>query len=155
MPKLYLIDGMSLVFRAYHAMIKSGLTNPQGEPTYALFGFTNIITAFLDNFKPEHVAVVFDREEPTFRHERYTEYKANRPDFPEDLGPQLLKIKELLDLMNIPRVEKAGYEADDIIGTLSKQAAAQNWDVFCVTSDKDFYQLVDDKIKILKPHPSP
>ena len=68
-------------------------------PYLLLFGFTNIITAFLDNFKPEHVAVVFDREEPTFRHERYTEYKANRPDFPEDLGPQLLKIKELLDLM--------------------------------------------------------
>lgn len=151
MKKIYLIDGMSLVFRAYHAMIKSGLKNKSGEPTFAVFGFTNIITSFIENYEPEYVAVVFDRSEPTFRHDMFPEYKANRAEFPEDLVPQLAKIKELLDLLNIPKIEKAGYEADDIIGTISKMASKEGWETFCLTSDKDFYQLVDDNIKILKP----
>lgn len=151
MKKIYLIDGMSLVFRAYHAMIKSGFTNKIGEPTFALYGFTNIITNFIEKYEPEYAAVVFDRSEPTFRHNMFTEYKANRDEFPQDLVPQLAKIKELLDLLNIPRIEKAGYEADDIIGTISKMASRENWEVYCLTSDKDFYQLVDDNIKILKP----
>jgi DNA polymerase-1 len=151
MKRLYLIDGMSLVFRAYHAMQRSGLKNKNGDPTYAVFGFTNLITSFIEKFDPKHVAVVFDRSEPTFRHEMFEEYKANRDEFPEELIPQLKKIKELLDLINIPRIEKAGLEADDIIGTLSKEASKEKWEVFCVTSDKDFYQLVDDNIKILKP----
>lgn len=151
MKKIYLIDGMSLVFRAYHAMIKSGLTNKAGEPTFALFAFTNIITNFIENYEPEYAAVVFDRSEPTFRHNMFPEYKANRAEFPEDLAPQLIKIKELLDLLKIPQIEKAGYEADDIIGTISKMASKDNWEVLCLTSDKDFYQLVDDNIRILKP----
>lgn len=151
MPKLFLIDGMSLVFRAYHAMLRSGLKNSNGEPTYAVFGFTNIITSFLEKYNPKHVAVVFDRSEPTFRHDMFEDYKGNRDEFPEELVPQLAKIKELLDLMSLPRIEKAGLEADDIIGTLSKEASKDNWEVLCVTSDKDFYQLVDNNIKILKP----
>ena len=105
MPKLFLIDGMSLVFRAYHAMIRSGLQSPSGEPTGAVFGFTNTITSLLEKEKPEHIAVVFDTKEPTFRHERYPEYKANRDEFPEELVPQLARIKEEISF----RAEQLGH----------------------------------------------
>lgn len=149
--KLYLIDGMSIVFRAYHAMSTSGLKSPNGEPTGAVFGFTNIITSLLERFNPQRIAVVFDRPEPTFRHKMYPEYKANRDEFPQELVPQLIRIKELLDILNIPRIELSGYEADDIIGTLAKQASKNNWQVKCLTSDKDYYQLVDENISLMKP----
>lgn len=151
MSKFILIDGMSMVFRAYHAMIKSGLKNKKGELTGAIFGFANIITAILEKENPERFAVVFDTSEPTFRDALYTEYKANRAEFPEDLAPQLLKIKELIDLMGIPQIESHGYEADDIIGTLAKESSSKGIEVFCLTADKDFYQLVDDHITIMKP----
>lgn len=148
---LYLLDGMSIVFRAYHAMSASGLKNKSGEPTGAVFAFANIITSLLDKYKPENIAVVFDRAEPTFRHEMYSLYKANRDEFPEELIPQLARIKELLDLINIPRIEKARFEADDIIGTLAKQAASEGKRAVCMTSDKDYYQLVEGNIALLKP----
>ena len=151
MNKLYLIDGMSVVFRAYHAMQRSGLKNAKGEPTFALFAFVNILTNLLEKEKPEHIAVVFDRSEPTFRHEIYKEYKANRLAFPEDLVPQLARIKEFLDLIAIPRVEKPGFEADDIIGTFSKIASENKIVTACLTNDKDYYQLVNDYVKLYKP----
>lgn len=151
MNNLYLIDGMSLVFRAYHAMFRAGLSSPEGLPTGAIFGFTNIITKLLESEKPENIVVVFDTSAPTFRDEIYSEYKANRAEFPADLAPQLIKIKELLNHLNIPQYELDGYEADDIIGTLAKTASNQNIKTFCLTSDKDFMQLVDDKIKLLRP----
>ncbi|MFP4543303.1 MAG: DNA polymerase I [Candidatus Kapaibacterium sp.] len=151
MKKLYLIDGMSLVFRAYHAMFRSNLTSPEGMPSGAVFGFINILTNMLEKENPDRIAVVFDRHEPTFRHEMYEAYKANRDEFPEDLGPQLALIKEMLDHLNIPRLEKPGYEADDLIGTLSNRASQKGWEVYCLTSDKDFYQLVNDHVKIYKP----
>jgi DNA polymerase-1 len=149
--KLYLIDGMSVVFRAYHAMAASGLKTATGEPSGAVFAFSNIITALMEKYNPKHIAVVFDRAEPTFRHIMYPEYKANRAEFPQELVPQLYRIKELLDLLNIPRVELAGYEADDIIGTLAKNASKDGWEVVCITSDKDYYQLVDENISLMKP----
>ncbi len=149
--ELYLIDGMSVVFRAYHAMSASGLKNKNGEPTGAVFAFTNIITSLIERYKPENIAVVFDRPEPTFRHIMYPEYKANRPAFPEELVPQLARIKEFLDYLNMPRIEKSGFEADDVIGTLAKQAASDGNRVICLTSDKDYYQLVDGNISLLKP----
>ncbi len=151
MPKLYLIDGMSVVFRAYHAMLRSGLKSPEGEPTGAVFGFVNILSSLLDKEKPEKIAVVFDTDHPTFRHEMYPEYKANRDAFPEDLVPQLEKIKQFIDLINMSQVEKPGYEADDVIGTLSKKASDGGWEVICITSDKDYYQLVNDKVTLMKP----
>ncbi|TAL69249.1 MAG: DNA polymerase I [Bacteroidetes bacterium] len=151
MSKLYLIDGMSIVFRAYHAMAQSNLKSPTGEPTGAVFSFVNIITSFLEKEKPEHIAVVFDRSEPTFRHIKYPLYKANRAAFPEELVPQLARIKEFLDYLNIKRLEMPGYEADDIIGTLSKIASGNDIEVACLTSDKDYYQLVNDKVKLYKP----
>ncbi len=151
MNKLYLIDGMSVVFRAYHAMQRSGLKSPKGEPTFALFAFCNIITSLLEKETPEHIAVVFDTKAPTFRHIMYPAYKANRAAFPDDLVPQLPKIKEFLDLLSIPRVELPGFEADDIIGTLAKTATDQKIDVACLTADKDFYQLVTEHVKLYKP----
>lgn len=151
MAKIYLVDGMSLVFRAYHAMQRTNLRSPSGEPTFALFGFTNILTALLEKEKPEYLAVVFDTAEPTFRHNLFTDYKANRDAFPDDLVPQLIKIKDLLDALNIPRIELDGFEADDIIGTISINEASKGNEVICLTNDKDYYQLVNDKIKIYKP----
>lgn len=149
--KVYLIDGMSVVFRAYHAMSRSGLKSPiTNEPTYAVFAFTNILTSLIEKEKPEFIAVLFDSREPTFRHEIYKEYKANREAFPEDLVPQLHRIKELLDAFNIARIEIPGLEADDIIGTIASKLAAEGWQVVCVTNDKDYYQLVSDKIVLYK-----
>jgi DNA polymerase-1 len=151
MSKIYLIDGMSMIFRAYHAMYRSNLATPAGEPIGAVFGFSNILTSLLEKENPENLAVVFDTHAPTFRHEKYEDYKATRDAFPEDLVPQVEKIKNLLDLLGVPRIEKDGYEADDIIGAMAKRASEKSWQVFCITSDKDYYQLVDDNIKILKP----
>ncbi len=151
MNKLYLIDGMSVVFRAYHAMLRSGLKTPKGEPSFAVFAFANILTSLLEKEKPEHIAVVFDTAAPTFRHEMYPLYKANRDAFPEELVPQLARIKELIDCLSIQRIELPGYEADDIIGTLSKNASDEKVEVVCLTSDKDYYQLVNEHVKLYKP----
>ena len=151
MSKLYLIDGMSIVFRAYHAMQRSGLKSPEGEPTFAIYAFVNILTSLLEKEAPERIAVVFDTKEPTFRHDMYPEYKANRDAFPDDLVPQLKRIKEFLDLAGFPRIELPGYEADDIIGTLTVRAAKLDIESICITSDKDYYQLVNDKVKLYKP----
>ena len=151
MPRFFMVDGMSLVFRAYHAMFRSELTNTDGEPTGAVFGFANIITSLLDKYDPKHILVVYDTSAPTFRNEMYDLYKANRAEFPEDLGPQLIKIKEMLKLFGIPQMELDGFEADDLIATLACKASEQEIDSYCLTSDKDYYQLVTDHIKILKP----
>ncbi len=148
--RIYLIDGMSIVFRAYHAMSRSGLRTSTNEPTYAVFAFANILTSLLEKEKPEYIAVLFDSREPTFRHQIFPQYKSNREAFPDDLVPQLKRIKELLDVMKIKRIELPGFEADDIIGTIAKHFSSESWEVFCVTNDKDYYQLVDDKIKIYK-----
>lgn len=151
MSRFFMVDGMSLVFRAYHAMFRSGLTNQAGEPTGAVFGFANTITSLLEKYNPKHILVVYDTSAPTFRNDMYEEYKANRDEFPEDLAPQLIKIKKLLDLLGIPQMELDGYEADDLIATLANRASQEKIDSYCLTSDKDYYQLVTDHIKILKP----
>lgn len=142
---------MSIVFRAYHAMQGSKLHSPSGEPTFAVFAFANIITNFLEKNNPDYIAVAFDREEPTFRHQLYPLYKANRDAFPEELVPQLKRIKDFLNLLNIKIIEMPGFEADDIIGTICKKASNMNYEVVCITSDKDFYQLVDKNVKLYKP----
>lgn len=149
--KAYLIDGMSIVFRAYHAMSRSGLRSPiTNEPTYAVFAFVNILTSLIEKERPSYIAVLFDSREPTFRHQIYKEYKANRLAFPEDLVPQLQRIKELLDALGIKRIEIPGLEADDLIGTIAKRLSKSGWRVICVTNDKDYYQLVDDNIILYK-----
>ena len=148
---LILIDGFSLVFRAYHALQRTGMKSASGEPTFAVFAFANILTSLLEKHDPDAIAVVFDTAEPTFRHEMYPEYKAHRDAFPDDLVPQLERIKQMITDMGLEQVEAVGYEADDIIGTIAHRESHDGHEVLCVTSDKDYFQLVTDKVKILRP----
>jgi DNA polymerase I len=149
--KLFLLDALALVFRAYYALIRNPRITSKGRNTNAQFGFTNTLVELLNNQKPTHLAVCFDTEAPTERHTDYEEYKANRQDAPEDLIAAIPDIKKIIKGFNLPVVELDGYEADDVIGTLSKKAAKAGYEVFMVTSDKDYGQLVNDKVKIYKP----
>lgn len=149
--KVYLLDAMALAYRAHFAMLRSNLKNSEGIATGPIFGFANTLVKLIETDQPTHLAVVWDTHAPTFRHEMDPEYKANRPPQPEELTVAIPLIKEMITAFNIPNLESDGYEADDIIGTLAKQAEASDADVFLVTPDKDFMQLVDDHIKMLKP----
>lgn len=149
--KLFLLDAMALVFRAYYALIRNPRITSKGYNTNAQFGFTNTLVELMNNQKPSHMAVCFDTEAPTERHTDFTDYKANRQEAPEDLLSAIPDIKRIIKGFNIPVIEMDGYEADDIIGTLSKQAAAAGYEVYMVTPDKDYGQLVSDNIKIYKP----
>lgn len=149
--RLFLLDAMALIFRAYYALIRSPRITTQGKNTNAQFGFTNALLELINNRQPSHMAVCFDTQAPTERHTDFTEYKANRQEAPEDLLLAIPDIKRIIRGFNIPVVELDGYEADDVVGTLSRQAAAAGYDVFMVTPDKDYGQLVTDKIKIYKP----
>jgi DNA polymerase I len=149
--KLFLLDALALVFRAYYALIRNPRITSKGKNTNAQFGFTNTLLELINNQKPTHLAVCFDTEAPTERHTDYEDYKANRQEAPEDLLAALPDIKKIIKGFNLPVVEVDGYEADDVIGTLSKQAAKAGYEVFMVTSDKDYGQLVNDKVKIYKP----
>jgi DNA polymerase I len=149
--KLFLLDALALVFRAYYALIRNPRITSKGRNTNAQFGFTNTLVDLITNQKPTHMAVCFDTHAPTERHTDFSEYKANRQEAPEDLMSALPDIKRIIAGFNIPVVELDGYEADDVIGTLSKQAAAAGYDVYMVTPDKDYGQLVDERIKIYKP----
>lgn len=151
MGPLILVDGFSLVFRAYHALRNSGMESANGEPTFAVLAFANILTSLLDRHNPDAIAVVFDTAQPTFRHQLYDQYKANRDAFPEDLVPQLARIKKLISLMGLEQVEMPGYEADDIIGTIAARESQDGHEILCLTSDKDYFQLVTDKVKVLRP----
>lgn len=149
--KLFLLDAMALIFRAYYALIRNPRVTSKGKNTNAQFGFTNTLVDLINNQKPSHMAVCFDTAAPTERHTDFTDYKANRQEAPEDLLIAIPDIKKIIEGFNIPIIEVDGYEADDIVGTLSKQAAQTGYEVFMVTPDKDYGQLVTDKIKIYKP----
>lgn len=149
--KVYLVDAMALAYRSHFAMLRSGLKNAEGMATGSIFGFANTLVKIIDQDKPSHIAVVWDTHEPTFRHQMDPAYKANRPPQPEELTIAIPLIKEMIQCFGIKNLESDGYEADDIIGTLAKQAEAAEADIFLVTPDKDFMQLVDDHIKMLKP----
>jgi DNA polymerase-1 len=144
------VDGHSFCYRAFYAI--QNLTNSKGEPTNAIYGFVTMLRKIMEEQKPDHVAVCFDRKEPTFRHEQYKEYKAHRKPMPEELVSQIEPIKEFCRISNMAIFEKAGYEADDVIGTLAKQGEKEGYRVFILTGDKDAFQLVNDRIKILQPH---
>ncbi|MEN9530603.1 MAG: hypothetical protein RI932_2476 [Pseudomonadota bacterium] len=146
-PRLFVFDGMALLFRSFYAMGRAGLTAPDGTPTGAIFGFLKILQKVVKEQNPTHVAVTWDRKEKTFRHESYPEYKANRSETPPELLTQIPIIKELLDRSGIPCFSLAGFEGDDVIGTIA-QRFAQTGDVFIVSADKDFMQLVGDHIKL-------
>lgn len=149
--KVFLLDAYALVFRAYYALIRNPRITSKGKNTNAQFGFTNTLLDLLNNQKPSHMAVAFDTHAPTERHTEFAEYKANRQEAPEDLKASIPDIKKIIRGFNIPIVELDGYEADDVIGTLSKQAAREGFEVYMVTPDKDYGQLVETNIKIYKP----
>jgi DNA polymerase I len=149
--RLYLIDAMALAYRAYFAFIRQPLMNSKGENTSAVYGFITFLNRILSQEFPDHIAVVFDTAKPTFRHEAYKEYKATRQKMPDDMITQIPIIKEVVRAYNIPVIEMDGYEADDVIGTLAKQAEREGVMTFLVTPDKDFMQLVSDITKIFKP----
>lgn len=151
MKKLFLLDAMALIFRAYYALIRSPRITSKGKNTNAQFGFTNTLVELLNSQNPSHIAVCFDTQAPTERHIDFTDYKANRQDAPEDLLIAIPDIKRIINGFHIPIMELDGFEADDVIGTLSKQAATAGYEVFMVTPDKDYGQLVSDQVKIYKP----
>ena len=149
--KLFLLDAMALVFRAYYALIRSPRLTSKGKNTNAQFGFTNTLMDLINNQKPSHIAVCFDTHAPTERHTDFANYKANRQETPEDILSAIPDIKRIIEGFNIPVVEMDGFEADDVIGTLAKQAEMAGYEVYMVTPDKDYGQLVSEKIKIYKP----
>jgi DNA polymerase-1 len=151
MKKLFLLDGMALIYRAHFALSKSPRFTSGGMNTSAVMGFTNTLLDVLKKEKPTHMAVVFDTEAPTERHTDYEHYKAHREAMPEDLSKALPYVVKLILGFNIPVITSDGYEADDIIGTLAKKAEQKGYQVYCMTPDKDFAQLVSDNIRIYKP----
>ena len=150
-PKVFLLDGHALAYRSYFAFINANLRNSEGIPTGPVLGFANTVVKLIETEKPSHIAVAWDSHGPTFRHEMDENYKAHRPPQPEDLRITIPLMKEFLENLNIQNLEKQGYEADDIIGTLAVNAGGEGAEVFMVTPDKDFMQLVNDGIRMLKP----
>jgi len=149
--KLFLLDAMALVFRAYYALIRSPRITTKGKNTNAQFGFTTTLLDLINKEKPTHLAVVFDTSAPTERHTEFAAYKANRQETPEDLSIAIPDIKRIIKAFNIPCLEMDGYEADDIIGSLAIEAADLGYTVYMVTPDKDYGQVVRDNIFIYKP----
>jgi len=149
--KLFLLDAYALIFRAYYAFISNRMTTSKGVPTSTVFGFTLALEEILRKEEPTHIAVVFDPPGPTFRHHMYSEYKAHREATPEDIKVAVPYIKALVEGFNIPVVEIPGFEADDIIGTLAKKAENEGYTVYMMTPDKDFAQLVSERILMYKP----
>ena len=152
MTRLLLVDGNSIINRAYYAVIgRAPMTAPDGTPTGAVNGFFNSILGVIGEYKPDNVCVLFDRREPTFRHKMSAEYKANRKGMPDDLAAQMPVVKEILDLWGVSRMELAGYEADDLIGTLSKMGEESGMEVFIFSGDHDDFQLISDKVSVVMP----
>jgi DNA polymerase-1 len=149
--KLFLLDAYALIFRAYYALIRNPRITSKGRNTNAQFGFTNTLVDLINNQKPTHMAVCFDTHAPTERHTDFADYKANRQETPEDIRSAVPDIKKIIEALNIPVVAIDGYEADDVIGALAKQAEKSGYEVFMVTPDKDYGQLVSENIKIYKP----
>ena len=149
--RIFLLDAFALVFRAYYALIRSPRITSKGKNTNAQFGFTNALVELITKQKPSHMAVCFDTSAPTERHTDFADYKANRQETPEDISAAVPDIKRIIEGFNIPIMAVDGYEADDVIGTLAKQGELAGYEVYMVTPDKDYGQLVSEKVKIYKP----
>src|SRR3954470_19755788 len=147
--RLFLIDGSSQMYRAYHAI--RGLTGPDGKSTNAVYGFVTMLRKLINDHRPEYIAASFDLAGPTFRSDLATDYKANRAPMPGDLAEQIPWVHEACEAMGVPILTSRRYEADDVIGTLAIKAAAVGFEVAIVTGDKDFFQLVHDGIKVYNP----
>lgn len=152
--KLFLLDAYALIFRAYYAFIRSRMINSKGLNTSAIYGFTAALEEILRTESPTHIAVVFDPPGPTFRHDKYKEYKANREATPEEIKASVPWIKKILEAFNIPVIEVEGFEADDVIGTLAAQAGSRDFNVYMMTPDKDYAQLVSPNVFMYKPRRS-
>lgn len=149
--KLFLIDAYALIYRSYYAFIKNPRINSKGLNTSAILGFVNVLNDVIKTEKPTHIAVAFDPAGPTFRHEAYPQYKAQREATPEDIKLSVPYIKDIISAYNIPILEVPGFEADDVIGTVSKLAEKQGFTVFMLTPDKDYAQLISDKVLLYRP----
>ncbi len=150
-PTLYLLDAYALIFRAYYAFLRNPRINSKGLNTSAMFGFVNALEDVINNRKPTHIAVCFDHKSPNIRVQEFPYYKANRQETPEDIRISEPYIRNIIEAYNIPILEASGYEADDVIGTLAKMAEKEGYEVYMVTPDKDFGQLVSENIFIYKP----
>ncbi len=152
MPKkLFLLDAYALIYRSYYAFIKNPRYNSKGLNTSAIYGFVNTLIEVLTKEDPDYLAVIFDPPTPTFRHEKFEAYKANREAMPEDIRNAIPYIKQLIDGFQIKQMHVDGYEADDVIGTLAKKAAKEDYETYMMTPDKDYMQLIDDNIFMYKP----
>ena len=151
MKTLLLIDAYAMIYRAYYAFIRAPRMNSRGENTSAIFGFVVTLEDLIKRIKPTHMAVAFDPAGPTFRHEAYEQYKAQRQETPEDIRWAVPRIKQILEAMNVPVLEVPGYEADDVIGTLAHKAEKEGFEVYMATPDKDYGQLVTDHIFMFRP----
>src|SRR5688572_22779466 len=149
--KLFLLDAMALIYRAYFAFSKNPRVTSSGLNTSAMFGFTNTLLEVLNKEKPTHIAVAFDTMAPTARHTDFADYKAHRDAIPEDLAISIPWVQKILEGFRIPVITKDGFEADDIIGTLAKEAEQRGFTVYMMTPDKDFGQLVTENIKMYRP----
>src|SRR5438552_18203707 len=149
--KLLLFDAMNLVFRAFFAPMQMALVSSAVVPTKAVYIFLRTLRKIMKDYDPEHAAVVFDLTAPTFRDTLLATYKANREPFPEDLTVQLPYVRRFCAALGIPIVEKEGFEADDVIGTLAKNASGRETDVYIVSGDEDLFQLVNERVRVLKP----
>ena len=150
MKRLVLIDGHAILHRAYHAFPKN-LKTRKGEIVNAVYGFTRMLLRVIGDLKPDYIAVAFDLPQPTFRHKEFIGYQAQRPQMEVELASQIQRVHQVVETLNIPIFEKMGYEADDVIGTLAKQAAQRGVGVVIVTGDRDIMQLVKSKIKVYAP----
>ncbi len=149
--RFVIIDAMALAYKAYFAFINRPLASSKGEPTSAVYGFLNQMLKILEDHKPDYIAVAFDSKEKTFRHDKYENYKSSRAEMPDDMIPQIDRIKQIIEAMQIPIYILPKYEADDIIGTAVKKASKLGLESYVITPDKDFNQLVTDKVKIIHP----
>ena len=150
-PRLFLIDGSSQMYRAYHAMRGSGLSGPGGRTTHAVYIFVTMLRKLMQDYPPQYIAASFDLPGPTFRSEMATDYKANRSPMPPDLAEQIPWVHEACEAMGVPILTSQRYEADDVIGTLAQKASEDGFEVAIVTGDKDFFQLVRNGIKVYNP----
>src|SRR6185295_11941480 len=149
--RLFLLDAMALIYRAYFAFSQNHRINSKGQNTSAIFGFATTLLEVLKKQQPTHIAVVFDTEAPTSRHEEFSDYKAGRQEIPEDLALAIPYVQKVCEAFNIAVLSFDGYEADDIIGTLAKKAEKEGFDTYMMTPDKDYGQLVDEHTFIYKP----
>ena len=149
--KLFLLDAYALIYRSYYAFIRNPRFNSKGVNTSAMLGFTNTLVQLLETETPNYIGVVFDVSAPTFRHEMFPEYKANREEMPEDLRKSIPYIRNIIKAFNIPIIEKEGFEADDVIGTLAQEAQKEGFTTYMMTPDKDYAQLVSENILMFKP----